>query len=581
MAALIFLIIPVAAVFLSMAILRDVNSDFIANGLPSLTDICGPSSEWSELVAADSDFKAACQELGWIEFMQTAGAGIAVVTIIVFLVIWGLAKLAGTDRSRNALVFPILVPATLLFIVASVLVQGALVTFALYEAQVQFLGSWYPIVTAGIGIGAIVVALSVISSTSKITKKLEMVQRGIILDDKESPLWKLVEQTASDIDAPIPKNLVVGLEPNFYATAAAVNALSSQRTVSGETLYISAPLMRLLTIGELKAVIGHELGHFKGADSAYALKFAPVYRALNNALEGAGRHESLMAIPAIGSIQFLLNTFEKNEKAISREREFEADKAGASAASPEELVSALVKLNVFGGVWGHLIRQVISNIDLGRPVENMSTLYAASVAYDIDDSAARDAAAESASSKTAHPTDTHPTLQERMTSLQIDKSSLESINLAMPEVAGASLLPNLDELEKHLTGDEQQFYIRAGAASFECRKPDGENVFLAAQLIETAAAAMVCADGKIEIAEIERSESLGIEMVPHFNSLCFRQKCLAPNDLPSQEELSNLINSFDSAELKTQIVGLLEAIAKSDGEIAPEEQAFINRLTAV
>ena len=123
-----------------MAILRDVNSDFIANGLPSLTDICGPSSEWSELVATDSDFKAACQELGWIEFMQTAGAGIAVVTIIVFLVIWGLAKLAGTDRSRNALVFPILVPATLLFIVASVLVQGALVTFALYEAQVQFLG---------------------------------------------------------------------------------------------------------------------------------------------------------------------------------------------------------------------------------------------------------------------------------------------------------------------------------------------------------------------------------------------------------------------------------------------------------
>ena len=73
MAALIFLIIPVAAVFLSMAILRDVNSDFIANGLPSLTDICGPSSEWSELVATDSDFKAACQELGWIEFMQMQG----------------------------------------------------------------------------------------------------------------------------------------------------------------------------------------------------------------------------------------------------------------------------------------------------------------------------------------------------------------------------------------------------------------------------------------------------------------------------------------------------------------------------
>ena len=80
-------------------------------------------------------------------------------------------------------------------------------------------------------------------------------------------------------------NIVVGIEPNFYATAADVVGCGDT-TLKGETLYLSLSLMRLFNKSELKAVIGHELGHFSAKDTEYSSKFAPVYRGLGNADKG-------------------------------------------------------------------------------------------------------------------------------------------------------------------------------------------------------------------------------------------------------------------------------------------------------
>ena len=85
-----------------------------------------------------------------------------------------------------------------------------------------------------------------------------------LVDRKEEPkLWDFVDSIANELGSSPPDNIIVGLQPTFYATAANVGLVSQKTILKGETLFVSLPLMRLFNKEELKSVIGHELGHQK------------------------------------------------------------------------------------------------------------------------------------------------------------------------------------------------------------------------------------------------------------------------------------------------------------------------------
>ena len=273
------------------------------------------------------------------------------------------------------------------------------------------MGAWYPLVTLGLGLGALIVAFAVIKAALSINRQISMNQMAIDADEGKYPeLWKFVRDIADKIDAPVPNNIVVGLEPTFYATSANVRALLSDKNLSGETLYISLPLMRLFSIEEFGAVVGHELGHFKGSDVQYTMKFAPLYRALTTAVNSAADQDRIMSIPALSVLNFLLEQFSKSEREISRQREFEADRVGAEATSQTALCAALIKITAFSNLWGELSHDVIENLEYGRPIKNMSKLYASRVAFDNDTNVAEKILQENLNYMVSHPTDTHPTL---------------------------------------------------------------------------------------------------------------------------------------------------------------------------
>jgi Zn-dependent protease with chaperone function len=141
------------------------------------------------------------------------------------------------------------------------------------------------VLTGLVGFGAAAGALSPIGATFSIKRTLTHSVFAKQIDSSVTP--KLVEFFAGvskSIGAKKPENIVVGLEPNFFATAATLKLVGEGKPLSGEFLYLSLPLMRLFNVSELRAVMGHELGHFKGADVAYSLKFAPVYRGLSHAI---------------------------------------------------------------------------------------------------------------------------------------------------------------------------------------------------------------------------------------------------------------------------------------------------------
>ena len=55
--------------------------------------------------------------------------------------------------------------------------------------------------------------------------------------------------------------------------------------VEGRTLAIGMPLLKELSLQELKAVLAHEFSHFSGNDTLYSVFVAPVYKSLGSAIE--------------------------------------------------------------------------------------------------------------------------------------------------------------------------------------------------------------------------------------------------------------------------------------------------------
>ena len=86
------------------------------------------------------------------------------------------------------------------------------------------------------------------------------------------------------IKASPPNNIIVGLSTDFFAVSGKVKVFNGidEKMIKGNTIYISLPFLRTLTINEFATIIGHEAGHFVGEDTLYSIKFAPIYRRLNN-----------------------------------------------------------------------------------------------------------------------------------------------------------------------------------------------------------------------------------------------------------------------------------------------------------
>ena len=252
-----------------------------------------------------------CSQITNVLLLRTASIYSGLASIFIILCYFSLAKLAGTNREIISKLFPPLIPIILLLIAIQTIVQGAIITYGFYIGEAYFLGVVHYFLIGAVGIGAGIGALKMINSIFSASKKLEHTQIGKQIFSKENPkIWKLVTNIAKDIGAKPPDNIILGIEPTFYATAADVDVIGcGEKTLKGETLYLSLPLMRLFTLNELKAVIGHELGHFRAKDTEYSSKFAPIYMGFIRSMNSLADSESLANLPAFIVLQSMYETF--------------------------------------------------------------------------------------------------------------------------------------------------------------------------------------------------------------------------------------------------------------------------------
>jgi heat shock protein HtpX len=155
-------------------------------------------------------------------------------------------------------------------------------------------------------------------------------------------LWRIVEELSQRAGLPMPRV--------YISPAAAPNAFATGRGPSHSAVCVTAGLRQMLTDSELRGVLGHELSHVKNRDvliSTIAAIMAGAITMLSRFVFFGGGDDDRRGNPLIAILMLVLAPIAALiiQMAISRSREYEADRAGAELSQdPESLARSLLKL---------------------------------------------------------------------------------------------------------------------------------------------------------------------------------------------------------------------------------------------
>lgn len=159
--------------------------------------------------------------------------------------------------------------------------------------------------------------------------------------------YQMVKSLAENAQLPMPKVYVINEnQPNAFATG---------RNPENAAVAATVGIMQILSERELRGVMAHELAHVKNRDTLISTISATVAGAIASIAQfgmlfGGGRDDNgeRNVNPILGILVMLLAPLAASliQMAISRSREFEADRGGAEISrDPKALASALEKIH--------------------------------------------------------------------------------------------------------------------------------------------------------------------------------------------------------------------------------------------
>lgn len=519
-----------------------------------------------------------------------AAWGLLAASLATFGVARLVSALVGKNRVAMVAVFPafsfLMLAVATAFVIGDVaLAVGVVWSHALGEGAVLSFSS----VSLWTGVIAIVGVLTVIGFVGAIARMFLVTPMNVLGLSAQAPdharVIAFVDDVARSIGARAPQNLVLGMDLSFFATNAPLRPLGETR-LKGESLYLSLPCLRLLSEGELRAVIGHELGHFTGKDTRYSMAFAPAFRGLEEAVSAARkpiwRLPNLLGWLAAERLDYLAWLFHRNAAAVSRDREFAADMKGAEASSAADLAAALIKMFILSQVWALQGQINIQRLQRGRVMRNLSMSFAERVRYDVETLRMSELVKDALLSETAHPTDQHPRTSERIRALNVPVATVadgRAIGQRLyPAAPASALLDDMRFTEEQLTLQVQRLWIAMGARPGDDSNDDVNKLN---NLFGQLFAHMVLADHKTDDREIAVAEREAQELVPDFDYDGFREFCRDENALAPLEGLLEVAAGILTDSGKEELIRLLDHIAQADRKVVSEESAVLEKARAI
>ena len=167
------------------------------------------------------------------------------------------------------------------------------------------------------------------------------------VDEASSPyVFRIVSELAAHAGLPMPRVYIIDeAQPNAFATG---------RNPEHAAVAVTTGILQLLSARELRGVLAHELAHVQHRDiliSTLSATMAGAISALANfAMFFGGRDSEGRSNPIAGLLIAILAPIAAAliQMAISRAREFDADRGGAeNCGDPGALADALAKIEAY------------------------------------------------------------------------------------------------------------------------------------------------------------------------------------------------------------------------------------------
>jgi len=167
------------------------------------------------------------------------------------------------------------------------------------------------------------------------------------VDEASSPyLYNMVKELAQRAQIPMPRVYIIDeAQPNAFATG---------RNPEHAAVAATTGILQMLSARELRGVMAHELSHVKHRDILISTISATIAGAISSLAQFGmlfgGSRDGERANPIFSIIVMILAPIAAMliQMAISRAREFEADRGGAEiSGDPNALADALAKIDAY------------------------------------------------------------------------------------------------------------------------------------------------------------------------------------------------------------------------------------------
>jgi len=302
----------------------------------------------------EKDLEDVCGTYRHIRWIRKASTAAILLGLLMVGTPWAAGFTARSNRRVLLYFFSPGIYGTLVLTAVLIVLNAAILIASAYYLMAIFPDPAFQWTLLFPALGGVYGAWIMVRSLASLPRRASVTVLGLPVSPDEQPgLWAHVRWLAEKAGAAVPDHIVIGLEPGFFVTEADVSCLG--RELRGQTLFVPLTLSRMLTLGEWSAMIGHELGHFKGLDTEFSKSFYPIYRGTGEALmqladfseEDQSALVSFPVLPGLAALGHFYRSFAEAESKISRERELAADAVAAETSGRDAIASALVKIHAY------------------------------------------------------------------------------------------------------------------------------------------------------------------------------------------------------------------------------------------
>ncbi|RAW01745.1 M48 family metallopeptidase [Pseudochryseolinea flava] len=283
----------------------------------------------------------------------------------------------------------------LFIIVYFLLVVGAtLLALLCGYGGIMLVTAFPKFITLMLGLGLCGLGIMVIYFLVKFIFKTNKVDRSGLIEitEQDQPvLFAFIRKLTEDTQAPFPKRIY--LSPEVNACVFYDSGFWSMFLPVRKNLQIGLGLVNSVNVGEFKAILAHEFGHFSQRSMKLGSYVYNVNRVIYNllydnesygkTLEGWANVSDYFAIFAsitgaiVRGIQWILRGvyefMNKRYMSLSRQMEFHADAVAAYVSGSDHLVTSLRRMEVADSCYNTLLQMYNSRIKDNLKADNMYT----------------------------------------------------------------------------------------------------------------------------------------------------------------------------------------------------------------